>query len=81
MTRAPRYATSVRVAGQRITQKSKDQFAKLARAWRSRLELTQADAADRLGVPLRTLQGWEIARVAPRGYGRTALELIFKAKA
>jgi DNA-binding transcriptional regulator YiaG len=45
------------------------------------LELTQADAADRLGVPLRTLQGWEIARVAPRGYGRTALELIFKAKA
>jgi DNA-binding transcriptional regulator YiaG len=68
------------MAGQRITQKSKDQFAKLLRAWRSRLELTQADAAERLGVPLRTLQGWEVARVAPRGYGRTALEKILKVK-
>lgn len=68
------------MGGQRIPKKSKVQFAKLLKAWRIRLELTQADAAERLGVPLRTLQGWEIARVAPRGYGRTALELIFKSR-
>jgi DNA-binding transcriptional regulator YiaG len=67
------------MAGQRIPQKSKDSFAQLLKAWRARMELTQADAAERLGVPLRTLQGWEIARVAPRGYGRTALEKILKA--
>lgn len=32
------------------------------KAWRSRLGLTQASAAEALGVPKRTLEGWEAGR-------------------
>ena len=38
-----------------------DMARKLSR-WRARLEMTQADAANLLGVPLRTYQGWELGR-------------------
>ena len=30
--------------------------------WRARLGVSQASAAELLGVPVRTLQGWEIGR-------------------
>ena len=38
------------------------------REWRAIMELSQARAAKRLGVPLRTLQGWEAGR-PPIGLG------------
>ena len=34
-------------------------------AWRARLGFTQAEAAERLGINLRTYEGWEIGRHAP----------------
>jgi transcriptional regulator with XRE-family HTH domain len=32
------------------------------KAWRKRLDITQAQAADVLGVSKRTYEGWEIGR-------------------
>ncbi len=32
------------------------------KAWRKRLDITQAQAADVLGVSVRTYQGWEAGR-------------------
>lgn len=49
------------------------QFAKTLQAWRARKSFTQADAAKHLGISVRTLQNWEIARNMPRGYGLAAL--------
>ena len=66
--------------GKRVAKKSKAEFAKLLKAWRARLELTQADAAERLCVPIRTLQNWEIARTAPAGGFRLLIERILKSK-
>ena len=39
-------------------------------AWRVRHDLSQSQAGDRLGVPLKTLQNWEIAQ--PQGFAFTA---------
>lgn len=41
------------------------------RRWRSSARLTQAQAADRLGRSLRTVQDWEQGRSAPRGQALT----------
>jgi len=49
------------------------QFAKLLKDYRERRRSTQEDAAKHLGVSLRTLQNWEIARNMPRGFGLSAL--------
>lgn len=51
------------------------------KAWRKanrigRGELTQANAALLLGVPLKTLQAWESGRYAPRGITLRAVEQI-----
>jgi DNA-binding transcriptional regulator YiaG len=48
-------------------------FAKLLKDYRERRKFTQEDAAKHLGVSVRTLQNWEIARNAPRGFGLRAL--------
>jgi transcriptional regulator with XRE-family HTH domain len=43
---------------------SKD-TAEALKEWRAQLAYSQAEAAIRLGVPLRTLQGWELGRPMP----------------
>ena len=53
-----------------VTQKK---FAKLLKDYRERRGFTQQDAARHLGVSVRTLQNWEIARNMPRGFGLRAL--------
>ena len=52
-------------------------FADDLRAWRERFGLTQAEAAEALSVPLRTLQEWEQGRAAPAPSGpvRRLMEL------
>ena len=42
---------------------SASQFEARLRQWRSRSDLTQAEAAERLQVPLGTYQKWETGRV------------------
>jgi transcriptional regulator with XRE-family HTH domain len=53
-----------------VTQKK---FAKLLKDYRERRGFTQQDAARHLGVSVRTLQNWEIARNMPRRFGLRAL--------
>ncbi len=48
-------------------------FAKTLIEWRTSKSLTQSEAAKRLGMSVRTLQNWEIARNMPRGFGLAAL--------
>lgn len=43
--------------------------------WRADMALGQADAARALGVPLKTLQNWEIERNVPSELVREALRL------
>jgi transcriptional regulator with XRE-family HTH domain len=50
-------------------------FAKKLKSWRERRGFTQQDAAKSLGISIRTLQNWEIARNMPRGFGLKALLL------
>jgi DNA-binding transcriptional regulator YiaG len=52
---------------------TRKKFAKLLKDYRERRRFTQEDAAKHLGVSLRTLQNWEIARNMPRGFGLRAL--------
>ena len=52
---------------------TRKKFAKLLKDYRERRGLTQSDAADKLGISVRTLQNWEIARNMPRGFGLKAL--------
>ena len=47
-------------------ERSKTACANLLKDWRARHGITQAEAAEVLGVPVRTLQNWEIARAAPQ---------------
>ena len=44
--------------------------------FRERQKFTQEEAASNLGISVRTLQNWEIARNMPNGYG---LQAILKA--
>jgi DNA-binding transcriptional regulator YiaG len=60
--------------GIRVTKKTKAAFANLLKDWRARRGITQAEAAEVLGVPVRTLQNWEIARTAPHSSLRQILE-------
>jgi DNA-binding transcriptional regulator YiaG len=46
---------------------------KQLKEWRGKKKLTQAAAATRLGVSLRTFQEWEQGRMAPRGFALSAL--------
>ena len=52
---------------------TRKQFRKAVKDWRERKGLPQADAAAKLGISVRTLQNWEIARNMPRGFGLRAL--------
>jgi len=51
--------------GVTVTQAEKDAFAAKLQAWRKREGFSQRDAALTLGVPKRTLQGWEFASRKP----------------
>lgn len=51
---------------------AKNRVAKL----RHQLGHSQADFADLLGVPLRTLQGWERNATRPTGAARTLLDIV-----
>ena len=54
-------------------------FRKLLKAWRDKKGFTQIEAAKRLGISVRTLQNWEIARNMPRGFGLQALVKMISA--
>lgn len=41
---------------------------------RAKLNLSQSQAAEEWGVPLKTLQSWESGRFTPRGFALRALE-------
>ncbi len=47
-----------------------------ARGLRTRLKLTQAEFAARIGVPIETVRNWEQGKRAPRGPARALLKVI-----
>ncbi len=49
----------------RVSQKTKDEFAAKLKAWREKHMMTQAEAAKRLNVKLKSIQNWEGAWTAP----------------
>jgi putative transcriptional regulator len=49
-----------------------------ARGVRARTNLTQAEFAARIGVPLETVRNWEQGKRSPRGPARALLKLIDK---
>jgi len=59
---------------------TRKKFAKLLKDYRERRRFTQEDAAKHLGVSVRTLQNWEIARNMPRGFGLAALLKVIYAR-
>ena len=64
--------------GKRVTKKSKKEFADELKAWREAKGLSQSGASERLGVPVRTLQNWEIARTKPTSFTANAILKIFR---
>ena len=56
-----------------MAQMNRKKFAKLLKEYRERRRFTQEEAAAKLGISVRTLQNWEIARNMPRGFGLAAL--------
>ena len=63
-----------------MTKITRNRFAKVLKDYRERRRFTQEEAATKLGVSLRTLQNWEIARNMPRGFGLTALLKVISPK-
>jgi transcriptional regulator with XRE-family HTH domain len=57
----------------RYSQDQLNRFAKALRAWRGDRNLTQAEAAEELGVPTRTFQNWELGNAAPQASGLAKL--------
>jgi len=47
-----------------------------ARAIRAATKLTQAEFADRIGVPIETVRNWEQGKRTPRGPARALLKVI-----
>lgn len=66
-----RLDSSMRVS--RSDEMTRKKLANLLKDYRERHRFTQEDAAKHLGVSVRTLQNWEIARNMPRGFGLRAL--------
>jgi len=60
----------------RTNEMTRKKFAKLLKDYRERHKFTQEDRAKHLGVSVRTLQNWEIARNMPRGFGLAALPKV-----
>jgi transcriptional regulator with XRE-family HTH domain len=59
---------------------TREKFARTLKSWRERKGFTQQDAAKKLGISVRTLQNWEIARNMPRGFGLNALLVLIREK-
>ena len=53
---------SVKKVRELITRPPSGNTAKTLKQWRAQLGYSQVEAAIRLGVPVRTLQGWELGR-------------------
>jgi putative transcriptional regulator len=47
-----------------------------ARAIRAATKLTQAEFAERIGVPIETVRNWEQGKRSPRGPARALLKVI-----
>ena len=56
-----------------MAKMTRKKFATTLKHYRERRRFTQEEAATKLGVSVRTLQNWEIARNMPRGFGLSAL--------
>lgn len=56
-----------------MAKMTRKKFALLLKDYRERKGFTQSEAAAKLGISVRTLQNWEIARNMPRGFGLVAL--------
>jgi DNA-binding transcriptional regulator YiaG len=63
-----------------MAQVTRRKFAKILKEYRERRRFTQEEAAAKLGVSVRTLQNWEIARNMPRGFGLAALLKVIAPK-
>jgi DNA-binding transcriptional regulator YiaG len=63
-----------------MAQVTRKKFAKILKDYRERRRFTQEEAAAKLGVSVRTLQNWEIARNMPRGFGLAALLKVIAPK-
>ena len=63
-----------------MAQVTRKKFAKILKDYRDRRRFTQEEAAAKLGVSVRTLQNWEIARNMPRGFGLAALLKVIAPK-
>jgi putative transcriptional regulator len=50
-----------------------------AKGVRARTQLTQAEFATRIGVPIETVRNWEQGKRSPRGPARALLKVIDKA--
>ena len=64
----------------RSSDVTRKKFAKLLKDYRVRRKFTQEDAAKHLGICVRTLQNWEIARNMPRGFGLAVLLKVISAR-
>ena len=63
-----------------MAKTTRKKFAKTLKEYRERRRFTQEEAAAKLGVSVRTLQNWEIARNMPRGFGLSALLKVISPK-
>ena len=54
-------------------------FARLLQDWRERKGYSQRDAADHLGISIKSLQNWEQERSTPRGYAILMLLKLIQA--
>jgi DNA-binding transcriptional regulator YiaG len=63
-----------------MAQVTRKKFSKILKDYRERQRFTQEEAAAKLGVSVRTLQNWEIARNMPRGFGLVALLKVIAPK-
>jgi DNA-binding transcriptional regulator YiaG len=63
-----------------MAKMTRKKFANILKDYRDRRRFTQQEAAAKLGVSVRTMQNWEIARNMPRGFGLTALLKVISPK-
>jgi putative transcriptional regulator len=66
-------------AGPAVPSAGRPPAAAYARAVRARTNLTQAEFASRIGVPIETVRNWEQGKRSPRGPARALLRVIEKA--
>lgn len=52
----------------------------ILKSWRTKAGLLQKEAAEKLGVSVRTYQGWEEGKSTPNRFARVELERRMKPK-